>query len=232
MTGAAGGIGSATCRLFAERGWDAVGVDLDPGAAGGAPVTVADLRDPEAVKALFADLPRVDALVNNAAVDARLPLSPFDGDRWREVFSINLEAAAQASAAALPMLSEAGGAVVNVASVHALATVPGAAAYASSKAALVGFTRAAAIELGPSGVRVNAVLPGAVDTPMLLSNATRDGRREALGELAAGIPLRRIGRPEEIAESIAFLADGERSSFITGQSLVADGGVLARLATM
>ena len=126
------------------------------------------------------------------------------------------------------------GAVVNVASVHAFATSAGAAPYAASKGAIVALTRAAALEWAPD-VRVNAVAPGAVDTGMLRQGVQRWAPPEAvdaeLERLAARIPLGRIGRPEEIAEAILFLADGRRSSFITGQVLVADGGALARLST-
>jgi len=137
---------------------------------------------------------------------------------------------------AIPYLRKAQGAVVNVASVHALATSAGIAAYAASKGALVALTRSAALELGPDGVRVNAVIPGAIDTKMLRGDAGRaldgaGGSEEGLAEIAARTPLGRIGRPEEIAQAVLFLADGERSSFVTGQTLVADGGVLARLAS-
>jgi NAD(P)-dependent dehydrogenase (short-subunit alcohol dehydrogenase family) len=127
------------------------------------------------------------------------------------------------------------GAVVNVASVHAIATSVGAAPYAASKAAIVALTRAAALEWAPE-VRVNAVLPGAIDTPMLRQGVQRwaissDAVEPAIVELGARIPLGRIGRPDEVAQAILFLADSDRSSFITGQTLVADGGALTRLST-
>jgi NAD(P)-dependent dehydrogenase (short-subunit alcohol dehydrogenase family) len=109
------------------------------------------------------------------------------------------------------------------------------AAYASSKGALVAFTRSAALEFASGGVRVNAVAPGAVDTPMLrqglLRQSTPENLDEAMQELARRTPLRRIGSPDEIAQAILFLADNDRSSFITGQTLVIDGGALAHLST-
>ena len=129
---------------------------------------------------------------------------------------------------------------MNVASVHALATAGGVAAYAASKGALVALTRSAALELGGDGIRVNAVIPGAIDTKMLRGDAGRRvgsasgeqaGEQAGLDAIAARTPLRRIGRPEEIAQAVLFLAEADRSSFITGHALVADGGVLARLAS-
>jgi len=137
---------------------------------------------------------------------------------------------------AYPFLKAAKGAIVNVGSVHALATSPDIGAYAASKGGVLALTRAMALEFGGGGVRVNAVVPGAVDTEMLreglsrgLQNAgSREDERRALG---ARIPLGRIGTPEEIASAILFLADGQLSAYITGQSLVVDGGALARLGT-
>jgi NAD(P)-dependent dehydrogenase (short-subunit alcohol dehydrogenase family) len=124
------------------------------------------------------------------------------------------------------------GAVVNVASVHAFATSRNIAAYAASKGGLMAFTRAAALELAPHDVRVNAVLPGAVDTPALRDGLGRSGAATAAeANLIGRTPLQRIGRPSDIAHAILFLADHQRSSFITGQGLVVDGGALTRLGT-
>lgn len=231
VTGAGSGIGSATQALLQERGWDVVGIDREWTSTPPDGSFSFDLRDAVELTQTLAGLPRIDALVNNAAVYSAAPLNDFDADTWSDLFRVNLEAAVAAVAASTAQLAERSGAVVNVASVHALATAPGMTAYATSKAALVGFTRAAAVELGPQGIRVNAVLPGAIDTPMLLPGSSEEDRSRGLERLAEGTPLRRIGHPSEIAEAIAFLADGDGSSFITGQSLVADGGVLSRLAT-
>ncbi len=128
------------------------------------------------------------------------------------------------------------GAIVNLSSVHALATSANIAAYAASTGGVLALTRALAIELAPSAVRVNAVLPGAVDTDMLQSGLARvqfgsDGIESALKVLAGKTPAGRIGRPEEIAETVYFLADAKGSSFITGQTIVVDGGATARLGT-
>jgi NAD(P)-dependent dehydrogenase (short-subunit alcohol dehydrogenase family) len=138
-----------------------------------------------------------------------------------------------ATRAALAALRASRGAIVNVSSVHAIATSAGLAAYVASKGGLAALTRSTALELAPD-VRVNAVLPGAIDTPMLRSGLARwstDAHPDIrLQGLADRTPLRRIGEPAEVAEVILFLAD-TRSSFITGQTVVVDGGVSAQLSS-
>jgi NAD(P)-dependent dehydrogenase (short-subunit alcohol dehydrogenase family) len=129
-----------------------------------------------------------------------------------------------------------GGAIVNVSSVHAVATSANIAAYAASKGALLALTRALAIELAPDNIRVNAVLPGAVDTPMLHAGLSRGHVAGAdlpalMQALSKRTVMGRIGQPTEIGQTILFLADSERSSFMTGQALVVDGGATARLST-
>jgi NAD(P)-dependent dehydrogenase (short-subunit alcohol dehydrogenase family) len=118
---------------------------------------------------------------------------------------------------------------VNVASVHGLATSQSVAAYAASKGGLIALTRAAALELAAEGVRVNAVVPGAIETEALREGFSRRQNAEEL--LISRTPLGRIGSPRDVAEAILFLADASRSSFITGQTIVVDGGALAQLST-
>jgi len=135
----------------------------------------------------------------------------------------------------LGALSIADGAIVNVSSVHAVATSQNIGAYAASKGALVALTRAAAVELAEQGVRCNALLPGAVDTPMLRDGLSRrphpDGPDGNLQILIDSTPLKMVASPTDIAKSVLFLADTERSPFITGQALIADGGATAKLST-
>ncbi len=239
ITGVAGGIGAATAARFHEAGWAVAGVDLVESSAATPLVAFArlDLRNAGAgadLGAFLAGLPGLDALVNVAAIQGidRIEATPVAA--WDDVLDANARGTFLAMQAAHPHLRRSHGAVVNVASVHAMATTAGAAPYAASKGAIVALTRAAAIEWAPD-VRVNAVAPGAVDTGMLRQGLQRasppDGVDAALAGLARRIPLGRIGRPDEIAEAILFLADARRSSFITGQVLVADGGALARLST-
>jgi len=125
---------------------------------------------------------------------------------------------------------------VNVSSVHAIATSANIAAYAASKGAMLALTRALAIELASNNIRVNAVLPGAVDTPMLYSGLSRghlqgDNVLDLVEQLGSKHVIGRVGQPQEIAEAIYFLADNNRSSFMTGQGLVVDGGATCRLST-
>jgi NAD(P)-dependent dehydrogenase (short-subunit alcohol dehydrogenase family) len=188
-----------------------------------------DLADAPYVMEQVRRLERVDLLVNNAALQLFKPIEDTTLAEWDAVHHVNLRGAFACVKACRDKLIESRGSVINVASVHAEATSMSISAYAASKGGLMAFTRAAALELAPNGVRVNAVIPGAVDTKALRDGFSR--RENAEASLIASTPLKRIGRPEEIAEAIAFLADNERAGFITGQSLTIDGGALAALST-
>ncbi|MEM7480884.1 MAG: SDR family oxidoreductase [Acidobacteriota bacterium] len=242
VTGAARGIGAAISALLAGEGWRVVAVDRRPAEAvpEGGRWWSANLRDPQDVRSLAASVAgeegRLDLLVNNAAIQVAAPLEETSDEAWDEVMEINLRAPFLLVREVCPLLASNGGAVVNVASVHALATSVSMAAYAASKGGLVALTRALAVELAPRRVRVNAVLPGAVDTPMLEAGLSRghltaatlaEGKRQLASRTVAG----RIGSSEEIAQAVLFLADTARSGFITGQTLVVDGGATARLST-
>lgn len=227
VTGAAGGIGSATCEVLEGYGWEVVAMDRHP--VDRAKALQVDIADAGAVAASLGSLPRIDALVNNAAVQLYKPLLETTVDEWNAVAAVNMRGAFACLRACQDHLAEVGGSVVNVASVHAVATSGSIAAYAATKGGLVAFTRAAAIELAPLGVRVNAVLPGAVDTPALREGFSR--RADAERTLVQRTPMGLIGHPRHIGEAIAFLLDRDRSAFITGQELAVDGGALARLST-
>lgn len=197
---------------------------------------VADVTDDEGITAIideFAKKRGLDAVVNNAAIQRVGPTLEASLETWQEVVGVNVWGASVVIRAGLPWLTDGGGAVVNVASVHALATSAEIGVYAASKGALVALTRALAIELAPKGVRVNAILPGAVDTGMLRDGLTRSAREvsEAMESLARRTVIGRVGTPEEIGHAIEFLADEVRSSFITGSCLVVDGGATSRLST-
>ncbi len=239
ITGAARGIGAACARAFRADGWRVVGLDLDACPDADRSIAV-DLADAEAIGVAVASIAaqegRLDALVNNAAHQVVGAIDAISLEDWDRTMAINLRAPFWLLRCALPMLEASGGAVVNVSSVHAVATSAEISPYAASKGGLATFTRAAALDLAPRGVRVNAVLPGAVDTEMLRAGFARghiaEGEVEAqLAEFGARHPVGRIGRPEEIALAILHLADGARSPYVTGASLVVDGGVTARLST-
>jgi NAD(P)-dependent dehydrogenase (short-subunit alcohol dehydrogenase family) len=238
ITGVSGGIGAATAALFLSEGWRVAGIDRRDVPAGISleAFLAADLGDRDAegqLRGFFAGLDRLDALVNAAAIPIDANLLETSVKAWDEVMATNVRGTFIASKAAHPMLAKTQGAIVNIGSVHAYATSPGAGAYAASKGALAAFTRAAALEWAPA-VRVNDVVPGATDTPMLRHGLERitsgEGVDESTEALVSRIPLRRIGRPDDIAQAVLFLADGQRSSYITGQSLVIDGGALTRLS--
>lgn len=244
ITGAAGGIGHATAQVFHEAGWHVIGVDrrsfdVLPGVDH---FIEADISNIEQSQGIFDEVGseegRLDALVNNAAVQICKPLVETTPEEWDTVMASNLRSVYLAIRHAYPLIKNGGGAIVNVSSVHAIATSANIAAYAASKGALLALTRALAIELTQDNIRVNAVLPGAVDTPMLRAGLNRghlEGNgadtRELVKALGARHVIGRVGQPREIGQTILFLADDERSSFITGQALVVDGGATARLST-
>jgi NAD(P)-dependent dehydrogenase (short-subunit alcohol dehydrogenase family) len=249
ITGAAGGIGRATVALFAEKGWRVIGVDRAPfdQAQGGAGFPEnglfiqSDISRGEELEAIFAKArvytDSLDALVNNAALQIAKPLIETTVEEWDAVMAANLRSVFLGVKLAYPLLkAHGGGAVVNVSSVHAIQTSANIAAYAASKGGMLALTRAMAIEFAPDNIRVNAILPGAVDTPMLRAGLGRGhvghgDMQERLDNLARKTVSGKVGTPEEIARAIYFLADNEQSSFMTGQPMVLDGGATARLST-
>ncbi|MGH7214830.1 MAG: SDR family NAD(P)-dependent oxidoreductase [Tepidisphaeraceae bacterium] len=244
ITGVAGGIGRATARVFNEDGWHIVGVDRRDVSSSDLPEVHhfirADVADKEAPHQIFETIGtkvgRLDALVNNAACQICKPISETTEEDFDDVMDCNVRSVFLSVKKAYPMLKATGGAIVNVSSVHAVATSCNIAAYAASKGALMALTRAMALEFGPHNVRANAVLPGAVDTPMLHAGLSRGHVQGGnVTELVRGLGKKhvmgRVGKPHEIGQTILFLADGQRSSFMTGQSIVVDGGATARLST-
>ena len=244
ITGAAGGIGRATVQLFCENGWIVIGVDRndfgDSFPKDGLFIR-ADISKPEDIHTIYERANQfttcLDAVVNNAAVQVARPLIETTIEEWDMVMANNLRSVFLGAKLAYPLLkADGGGAIVNVSSVHAVATSANSAAYAASKGGLLALTRAMAIEFATDNVRVNAVLPGAVDTPMLRAGMDRghlDGGTiyDRLDNLARKTVNGRVGQPVEIAHAIYFLADNTQSSFMTGQALIIDGGATARLST-
>ena len=244
ITGAAGGIGRATVQVFAAAGWRVIGVDRsdfgDTFPHTGRFIR-ADISNPEDLQYIYDQArdfsPKLDAVVNNAAVQIAKPLVETTVEEWDSVMASNLRSVFLGAKLAHPMLKAAGGgAIVNVSSVHAVATSANIASYAASKGGLLALTRAMAIEFAMDGIRVNAILPGAVDTPMLRAGLGRGhvgsgSMNDRLENLARKTVNGRVGKPEEIAHAIYFLADSNQSSFMTGQAMIVDGGATARLST-
>ncbi len=242
ITGVQGGIGSATAKAFASKGWFVYGLDrLEPAAVPeNANYLQCDISNPAALEAAVAAIARsvdhIDALVNNAALQICKPLIEFTLEEWDLTMATNLRPAFLTAKYAYPLLKKARGTVINVSSVHAVATSKHIAAYAASKAGLTGLTRAMAIEFAEDGIRVNAVLPGAVDTQMLRDGLMRghvgEGKDEELLEaVGQKTVIGRVGKPSEIASTILFLADSAELAYLTGQALVVDGGATIRLST-
>ena len=244
ITGAAGGIGRATIKLFTEKGWQVIGVDRQDFGTGfpkNGLFIRADISDPSALESIFDQAKSftdtLETLINNAAHQVTKPLLETTVEEWDAVMASNLRSVFLSAKLAYPLLkNRGGGAIVNVSSVHAVATSKDIAAYATSKGGLLALTRAMAIEFAPDNVRVNAILPGAVDTPMLRAGMNRDHAgagtlEDRLENLARNTVSGKIGTPKEIAQAMFFLASGELSSFMTGQALIVDGGATARLST-
>ncbi len=240
ITGVSAGIGKACAELFVREGWSVIGVASrkDPGLEG-IKYYQCDLSKHVNIKRLASEVRKdfgsIDCIVNNAAYQVTETLDDTTEEQWDKVMNVNLKAIYLLGRELIDAMND-GGSIVNVSSVHAIATSSRIAAYAASKGAIMSLTRAMAIDLADRDIRVNTVLPGAVDTKMLRNGLSRghagDGDiQEKLDCLAERTVIGRIGKPEEIAEAIFFLADGKRSSFITGASLVVDGGATTRLST-
>lgn len=235
ITGAAGGIGRATVELFNEKGWVVIGVDRKPYGSSFPPSGLfieTDISDPARLEDTYDIVKKftdsLDAVVNNAALQVVKPLLKTTVEEWDAVMASNLRSVFLGAKLAYPLLKNRdGGAIVNVSSVHAIATSTGVGSYAASKGGLLALTRSMAIEFAQDNIRVNAILPGAVDTPMLLAHLDQF----RLENLARKTVNGRIGLPAEVAHAIYFLADEEQSSFMTGQSIVVDGGATAKLST-
>jgi NAD(P)-dependent dehydrogenase (short-subunit alcohol dehydrogenase family) len=243
ITGGASGIGRATATLFAREGAAVVIADLNQ--AGGE--AVAQAIDNNGGKALFqgADVTlaadcqrlvqrtldefgRLHILFNNAGIICRATLLELSEADWDRVMDVNVKSIFLLSKCVIPVMVRAGGGVIiNAASGWGLVGGPRAAAYCASKGAVVLLTKAMAIDHGGDNIRVNCICPGDTDTPMLREEARQLGEPSArfLTE-AARRPLRRVGRPEEIAQAALYLAS-DAASFVTGTALVVDGGGLA-----
>jgi meso-butanediol dehydrogenase / (S,S)-butanediol dehydrogenase / diacetyl reductase len=238
ITAAASGIGLAAARRFSREGASLALCDLRgdelfaQAAAFGLPperlfCRAVDMRQGAEVEdfitAVVEKFGRIDVLVNNAGGGRRGRVQDLAHDDWRHVMDLTLDSTFAASRAALPHLFRTRGSIVNTASISGLAGDGGAAAYNAAKGAIVNLTRAMAIDSGPDGVRVNAVCPGLIETPMTERMRATPAVNDAYMER---IPLGRPGAPDEIANVIFFLASDE-ASYINGVCLAVDGGLTA-----
>lgn len=235
ITGASRGIGRATALCFAQAGWR-VGIGYhtaeedarsllrqmaDLGAM--AALVRGDVSNPEDAARMVSEakaaLGHIDVLINNAGIAYTGLFTDTDYTAWQRVFAVNVDGAYHCTQAVLPdMISNGGGSIINVSSIWGIVGASCEVAYSASKAALMGFTKALAKEVGPSGIRVNCVAPGVIDTQM---NATLDAAARAA--LTEETPLCRLGTPDEVAQVLFFLAS-DAASFITGQIISPNGG--------
>ncbi len=241
VTGAAKGIGAGIAGRFVDSGAAVVLFDIDGqgvrdlatrlcGRGRAMPVEgdVARENDVEqAVARAVAEYGSLDVLVNNAGIEVAGRITDYTTQQWDHQIGVNLKGAFLFAKHAIRHMRGRGGAIVNIASVHAFVSYPGSAAYDASKAGLVALTRTLALDHGREGIRVNAICPGYIDTPMTeewLANVP--DREETVRQMLAVHPLGRIGTSLDVAEATLFLAS-DAASFITGTCLVVDGGMTA-----
>ena len=231
VTGAGQGMGRAIAQRFAGEGATVVAVDLNEQAAketlngleGKHLARSVNVADSKAVAALFAeikkDLGRVDALVNNAGVGSVDQFADIPDETWARVIGVNLNGAFYCAREAVKVMQETktGGAVVNISSTSAVSG-DGPAHFCASKAAIMGLTRGMAKELAPQGIRVNTLVPGPTNTPMMQGIP-----QEWADAIIKGVPMGRMAEPEDIAKVAVFLASDD-SGFVTGQNVAVNGG--------
>jgi NAD(P)-dependent dehydrogenase (short-subunit alcohol dehydrogenase family) len=242
ITGAGSGIGAAAARLFAERGERVVAADVNEegGAAtvaaieqaGGEAIFVrADVSNSAEVEAMVTAaverFGRLDHAFNNAGIEgAPAPLADLDEAAWDHLIAVNLKSVFLCMKSEIPaMLANGGGAIVNTSSVAGLVGFAGSAAYVASKHGVVGLTKSAALDYAAAGIRINAVCPGVIETPMITRALAGQPALEA--GLKAAEPVGRFGAPIEIAEAAHWLCS-DASSFLTAQAIAVDGGFTAQ----
>jgi meso-butanediol dehydrogenase / (S,S)-butanediol dehydrogenase / diacetyl reductase len=241
ITGGSDGIGKATAKLLASQGSKVIicarradvleAARAEIAACGTVEAHILDVTDETGFTALIEDVAerhgRLDCLVNNAMSVHYAPITRLKTEHWRKDFAVNAEATFVGTRAAMRIMMAAGkGAIVNVSSTTGIRAAPYMASYSASKAAMTHFTACAAIEGGPAGVRVNAIVPGQVMTAATEDWASK--APETAAKTAGAIPMLRGGQPEELAEAIAFLLS-DAASYITGVALPVDGGKAAQL---
>lgn len=239
ITGASSGIGAAAAIAFAEAGWEVMAAGRNEGrleevadvsdriATWSGELTESDDCD-ELVADTIDEFGHLDCLVNNAGVIVRANVADTSDEDWRYTMGINLDAPFYLSRAALPYLLQSTGSIVNIASSWGLRGGERAAAYCASKGAIVQLTKAMAIDHARDGLRINAVCPGDIDTPMLAREADETGSEldEYLEQAAEQSPNGRVGTPEEVAALVLFLAS-DNATHITGTAIPIDGGWMA-----
>ncbi|MBN9587668.1 MAG: SDR family oxidoreductase [Alphaproteobacteria bacterium] len=229
ITGAAAGIGRATCELFAAEGAKVIATDRDLAGLGGldADRRKLDVTDGNAIIQLARDVGRVDVLFNCAGFVENGTILDNDDAQWVKSFEINVYAMARMIRAFLPaMIEGGGGSIINVASVAgSIKGIPNRCIYGASKAAVIGLTKSVAVDFVTRGIRCNSLCPGTVDSPSLQQRLRDSGDYEAARKaFTARQPMGRLGTAEEMASMVLWLASDD-SRFATGQNFIVDGGI-------
>lgn len=241
ITGAGAGIGAGIAELFSEAGADVVIFDINGETAaamnrklqqnrmGRSLAVQGDVSNEDDVKTAVqkaaGEFGRIDALVNNAGIDVSGVATEMSSSEWDRVLNVNLKGAFLFSKYVIPHMRERGGAIVNISSVHALVSNEGYAAYDASKAGMLAMTRTLALDHGRDGIRVNAICPGYINTPMTEEWFKEQPDPEAtMKQVLSFHPLGRIGTTRDVAEAALFLAS-DASSFVSGTFLVVDGAM-------
>ncbi|MBC6416482.1 MAG: SDR family oxidoreductase [Rhodospirillales bacterium] len=240
VTGGRGGIGQSICARFAREGARVFAADLSQGSAPlpeGVTFQALDVTDEASVAglgaAVEAETGKLDILVNAAGIEIEKTVEETSLADWNKIFAVNVTGTFLVSKVGLPLLRKAGGgSIVNLGSYDGFIADPGLAAYCATKGAVHALTRAMACDHGPEGIRVNAICPGFIDTPMLQSFFRGAGNIESLKQQVRDIhPMRRYGTPDDVAGLVAWLASDE-AVYASGQLWVLDGGLTAQVQQM
>lgn len=246
VTGGGTGIGAATAKVFAVAGSKVVianrrastgeKVVKDIEKEGGEAIFIStDVKEPAQVEAMVQNTidtyGRIDILFNNAGLVVVAPFWEMSCEEWDHLITTNLSGQFYCAKLVIPhMLNQGSGAIVNMSSVLGYAANPGTTAYSASKAGIIGMTKAMALDLARKNVRVNCIVPGAIDTPMMWKDYSTEKISEIKKDAAESIPVGRVASPEEIAGAVLFLVS-PAASLVTGTTLIADGALLAKLAS-
>ena len=238
ITGGSGGIGMAICERFKSEGAKVINLDIaSPPAHSTHEHLALDITDESAIKKTFALIAKqhgkVDILINAAGIEIEKTIEETSLDEWNRIFAINVSGTFLISKYALPLMRKAGGgSIINFGSYDGFIADPELAAYCATKGAIHALTKAMACDYGPENIRVNAICPGYIDTPMLQSFFRDSGDIKSLEQAVKDIhPLRRYGTPQDVASLVNWLASDE-ARYASGQLWVLDGGLTAQAQQM
>lgn len=240
ITGANGGIGNKLCEKFYQSNWIVIGTDISCDCQHNfyyqyLPFNLVNpLKAMELINFIQKEYDRLDCIIHNAAIQVCKPIWEMELTEWDDIYNCNLRIIFLLIKYGIELLKKSQGSIINIASVHSVVTSNHIAAYASSKAAIVGLTKNLAIELGPLGIRVNSISPGAIETDMLKSGLARGHHGEgdinlALEKMNQSHLLGKIGQPTDVAELAYFMTT--QGNFITGANYLIDGGASIKLST-